>query len=236
MLLYASGMERASPVSRRERPAKPALSQETIVDAAMALLDSEGLDGVSMRRVAQALDTGPASLYVYVRNRDELVALLIDRISGAIPLPIGGSGADWREQLTDLMLAAIKELGRHPGIAEELFARVPNGPNALALADAMLDLLGQGGLSRQARAWAVDTLALYMAAAGAEETLHAARGQTAHREEEIHPEVRDVFAGLPADRYPNITDLHEELTYGSTEQRTRWGIDVLINGLLATPT
>lgn len=222
-------------MSRRERPAKPALSQETIVDAAMTLLDSDGLDGVSMRRVAQALDTGPASLYVYVRNRDELVGLLIDRISGEIPVPVVRPGGDWRKQLGDLMLASIRELGRHPGIAEALFATVPTSPNALAVTDAMLGLLTQGGLSRQARAWAVDALGLYIAAAGAEESLHAARDQIAHREAEIHPAARDIFAGLSADRYPNITDLHEELTYGSTEQRTRWGIDVLINGILATP-
>jgi AcrR family transcriptional regulator len=153
-------MDRARPVSRRERPAKPALSQETIVDAAMALLESDGLDGVSMRRVAQSLDTGPASLYVYVKSRDELIALIMDRIAGEITLPAVGAGADWREQLIDLLLASIKGLGRYPGIAVAMFATVPTGPNALALTDVILKLLAQGGLSRQAQAWAVDLLAL----------------------------------------------------------------------------
>ena len=90
-------------MSRRDRPAKPALSQAAIVDAALVLLDSDGLDGVSMRRVAQALDTGPASLYVYVHNRDELVSLLVDRVAGEVSLPIVGPESDWREQLIDLM-------------------------------------------------------------------------------------------------------------------------------------
>lgn len=228
-------MTRAGPVSRRDRPAKPALSQETIVDAAMALLDAGGLDGVSMRRVAQALDTGPASLYVYVQNRDDLVALLIDRIAGEVALPVVGPETDWRESLIDLMLAAIKELSRHPGIAVAMFATIPEGPNAMALTDAILDLLARGGLDRQARAWAVDMLALYIAAAGTEQTIYAERGNAELMNSDVHTEARDIFAGLPPDRYPNITDLHEELTYGTAEQRTRWSINVLINGMFATP-
>src|SRR4029453_2320794 len=68
----------ASPRSRRDRPAKAALSRDAIVDAALAIVRKEGIDALSMRRVAQALDTGPASLYVYVANRDELWELLFD--------------------------------------------------------------------------------------------------------------------------------------------------------------
>lgn len=223
-------------MSRRNRPAKPPLSQETIVDAAMALLATDGLDAVSMRRLAQALDTGPASLYVYVHNRDELVGLLMDRIAGAIPLPEVGPDVDWRESLIDLMLTGIKELGRHSGVAVAMFATIPTGPNALALTDAMLALLTRAGLSRQARAWAVDLLALYIAAAGTEQVLHAEQGTGELRKNEVHASARNTFAGLPADRYPNITDLQQELTYGSAEQRTRWSINVLINGILATDT
>jgi AcrR family transcriptional regulator len=228
-------MAGTGPVSRRERPAKPALSQATIIDAAMTLLATDGLDGVSMRRVAQALDTGPASLYVYVRNRDELVALLMDQIAGAIALPTVGPHTDWREQLIDLMLAGIKELGRYPGIAVAMFATVPQSPNALAVTETMLALLGQGGLSRQARAWAVDVLALYITAAGAEQTMHAEKGKADLLLQDVHTGAREAFADLSAEQYPQITDLHQELTYGSMEQRTRWSIDVLINGILNTP-
>ena len=67
-----------SPRSRRDRPAKPALSREAIVDAALAIVREEGIDALTMRHLAQALDTGPASLYVYVANRDELWELLFD--------------------------------------------------------------------------------------------------------------------------------------------------------------
>jgi len=64
---------RTSPDNPRTRPAKAPLSQEAVVGAALALVDEAGCAAVTMRRVAQVLDTGPASLYVYVADRDELM-------------------------------------------------------------------------------------------------------------------------------------------------------------------
>src|SRR3954453_19067426 len=86
-----------APRSRRERPAKPPLSRDALVAAALEIARTEGVDAVSMRRVAQALDTGPASLYVYVADRDELHELLFDAAIGRIePERVdraGGGGA-----------------------------------------------------------------------------------------------------------------------------------------------
>ena len=67
--------------SRRERPAKPALTREGIVAAAVGIMQAEGLDRVTMRRLAQELDTGPASLYVYLRNTAELHAAMLEELS-----------------------------------------------------------------------------------------------------------------------------------------------------------
>src|SRR6478672_908507 len=84
--------------SRRERPAKPALSREGIVAAALAVLRAEGLERVTMRRVAAELDTGAASLYVYVRDTEDLHAQLLDALLGPVAdaIPAGGT---WRERL-----------------------------------------------------------------------------------------------------------------------------------------
>jgi AcrR family transcriptional regulator len=64
--------------SRRQRPAKPALTRHGIVDAAVSIMQSQGLGKVTMRSVAAALDTGPASLYVYVRDVEDLHAQILD--------------------------------------------------------------------------------------------------------------------------------------------------------------
>ena len=77
------------------------LTRDTIVDAALAVLDREGLDAVSMRRVAQELQTGAALLYQHVGGKEELVALVFDRITGEIPIPPAPDPARWQEQLRE---------------------------------------------------------------------------------------------------------------------------------------
>jgi AcrR family transcriptional regulator len=231
---YAGRMERAAPVSRRNRPAKPALSQESIVDAALAILDADGLDAVSMRRVAQALDTGPASLYVYVANRDELLALLLDRVAAEVRLPGPDDGRPWRERLVDLALEAISVMGRHRRISLTVFANVPTGPNALSVGEAMIALLAEAGIGRQAQAWAVDMLSLYIAAAATEDSLYRESGPGDLRKNTVASTVRDAFAALSPQRFPHFSDLYPELTYGTSQQRTRWALDAMINGILAT--
>lgn len=81
--------------SRRERPAKPALSRAGIIATAVALMRAEGLEKVTMRRLAQELDTGPASLYVYVRNTAELHAAVLDELLGSVDLGAAGGDGDW---------------------------------------------------------------------------------------------------------------------------------------------
>src|SRR4051794_11977133 len=102
----ASG-EAAAPRSRRDRPAKPALSREAIVDAGLAIVRDEGIDALTMRRLAQELDTGPASLYVYVANRDELWTLLFDAAIAAVDTELT-EPERWREQLHGLAARIVQ--------------------------------------------------------------------------------------------------------------------------------
>ena len=104
------------PRSTRDRPAKAPLSEEAIVDAALAILRAEGLEAVSMRRVAAALDTGAGSLYVYVDGRDGLLEAMFDRITAAVKLETPDPSR-WRAQLHDLLERLRAELVTHPGMA-----------------------------------------------------------------------------------------------------------------------
>ena len=88
---------------RADRPEpKERLTVERIVDAAMTLMAREGYDNVSMRSLARELDTGPASLYAHVRNKDELDQYVIDRISAQLELP-EPAAERWQEQLKDIL-------------------------------------------------------------------------------------------------------------------------------------
>src|ERR1700729_415650 len=91
--------------SRRERPAKPALTREGIVATAMRLMRAEGLDRVTMRRLAQELDTGAASLYVYVRNTAELHAAMLEELLGRVDLTPVAAPGDWHERLIQVLFS-----------------------------------------------------------------------------------------------------------------------------------
>src|SRR5580698_7183719 len=84
--------------STRDRPAKAPLSKEGVVDAALAILKSDGLEAVTMRRVATALDTGAASLYVYVSGREGLLQAMLDRVTATVELE-APDPSRWRGQL-----------------------------------------------------------------------------------------------------------------------------------------
>src|SRR6201995_6118200 len=90
-----------APRSRRNRPAKPALTRAGIVAAAVEIMAAEGLPKVTVRRLAEDLDTGPASLYVYFRNTAELHAAILDELLGTVAPP--PSGGDWRERLEQVL-------------------------------------------------------------------------------------------------------------------------------------
>src|SRR3954451_22270271 len=103
--------------STRDRPAKAPLSREAVIEAGLGVLRAEGLDRVTMRRVAEALDTGAASLYVYVSNRQDLLDQVFDAVVGEVDLGAEPDPGRWREQLVELLTDMRKVMDRYPGIA-----------------------------------------------------------------------------------------------------------------------
>ncbi|GHC60271.1 TetR/AcrR family transcriptional regulator [Streptomyces flavofungini] len=215
------------PVSRRARPAKAPLSRDVIVRTGLEILDRDGLDALTMRRVAKELDTGPASLYVYVAHRDDLMTAMLDAALAQVPLASDGT---WQERLRALAAAATEAMSRHEGLAAVALGAIPTGDNALLVLDRMLALLKEGGLDDVTAAWAVDLLFLHVAAAAAEQATY----DTKDTEEEDAIAAADRrYAALPADKYPMITGLREALF--APGDRATWQLNVLINGILHTP-
>src|SRR3954454_22728810 len=105
------------PRSTRDRPAKPPLSVEAVIEAGLRVLRKEGIDAVSMRRVAAELDTGPASLYVYVKNRQDLLNKMFDAVAGEVDIGDEPDPEHWRTQLERLLTNIRAALDRYPGIA-----------------------------------------------------------------------------------------------------------------------
>src|SRR3954468_16126065 len=104
----------ADRAERRER--KEPLTAERIVDAAFALMKREGYDNVSMRSLARELDTGPASLYAHIANKDELDQHVVDRISGMVEIP-PPDAERWQDQLKEVLRNILQLFRQHPGAA-----------------------------------------------------------------------------------------------------------------------
>ncbi|KAA0023952.1 TetR/AcrR family transcriptional regulator [Antrihabitans cavernicola] len=212
----------AAPRSRRERPAKPALTRSGIIDSAIEIMRAEGLDRVTMRRLAQALDTGPASLYVYVSNTAELHAAVLDELLGSIDLkPVDGEG-DWSARLIEVLTSYTAVLFDYPGLAQSALVARPSGDNYLDLLEALLALLHQGGIAPERAAWAVDLLLQFGTATAAE---HASATTDF---DALRTAIREQ------DR-PRIVAVRSELLSGTGQERLAWGFRVLINGTLHTP-
>jgi AcrR family transcriptional regulator len=129
------------------RGPRPGLSVERIVAAAIAVADREGLEAVSMRRVADELGAAAMSLYTYVPGKVELLELMHDAVLGEDRWRYA-EGSDWRGKLAELARREWEQYARHPWMLDVPWARAPLGPNTLASHERALSAvtgLGLGG-------------------------------------------------------------------------------------------
>lgn len=219
-----------APRSRRERPAKPALTRQGIIEVALTILRDEGLNKVTMRRIAEALDTGPASLYVYVRNTADLHAQILDALLAGVTQASLAEGT-WRDRVKQVLTRYMLVLYEYPEIARMTLTMHLSGPNYLALLEHILALLQEGGMPDREAAWAVDLLLLYATANAAEHSTRESSAQAA----DLDSTFVAVITGADASRYPHVARLGNELFSGSGLERFQWGIDALLAGALNFP-
>lgn len=206
---------------------KRPLSRDAIVAEALRQVATDGGEGISLRKVAAALETGPASLYAYVQDLDELRALVLDRALGEVAL--GASKGTWRERLHGVLESYVRVLSASPGLARLAFGTIAVGPNAIRILDRLLALLDEGGVPAMTRAWAVDLLLLYVTAIAAE---HAGTG---------HPVAPDGPVARALDRVSAQDSAHvhavrDHLLSGTGKERFSWAVGVLVRGILDAST
>jgi AcrR family transcriptional regulator len=215
----------------RRRASKPQLSQELVVKTALGILAAEGIDAVSMRRVSQALDTGPASLYAHVSNKDELDELMFDRILGEVSLPTPDPDR-WAEQVKEILRGQVKAMLAYPGIAKVAWrTMVPVGPNVLRHGEAVLALLRAGGLSLKQAAFAGDALSLYTKAYAYEGSVWKSGeidpADVARRGEQM----TEYMNSLPPQAFPNMLQLGAFFNEETASDRFEFALDMFLSGL-----
>ena len=214
--------------NRRERPAKPALTRDGIIQTALEILRAEGLSKVTMRRVAVALDTGAASLYVYVRDTEDLHAQILDALLA--PVSRTKTEGDWRRQIKAILSKYMEVLFAYPALARMAMSTPASGPNYMRMVDRMLGLLAAAGAPDRNAAWGIDLLLLHA-------TAHAAEHGTwkeSQRAADDFATLEAAVAGADPKKYPHIARLSSDLMSGD-RSRLEWSFDLLINGVLETP-
>ncbi len=219
--------EAEAPRRRRKTVFTPA----QIVDTALALIAVEGYEAVTMRRLATALDTGPASLYAHVVNKSDLDELLIGRLCSELALPEPDPTA-WRQQIRNVCEQIRDQYLKYPGISRAALALAPTDLEVLRVSDGMMAILLAGGVTPQAAAWAVDALLLYVAAYGLETSIRDQRATTGDAPWVVdREELQNRLAALPATSFPNVVRHAAELTAGDGHDRFDFTLGMMINGL-----
>ncbi|WP_203657720.1 TetR/AcrR family transcriptional regulator [Actinocatenispora rupis] len=226
----------APPWRTGKRPVRQPLSQDAIVAAALRLLDAEGLDAVSMRRVAQDLGTGPASLYAHVANKDELIELVLDEVLGEVvdeaERVAAASDLDWRDAVRTVTRTSRRAMQRHRDIARAAMVGVPLGPNGLRVSEAYLGILTGAGLPDQIVAWGVDRLSLYVTADVLEGAFYRNRGFRNESDARRYwTQVGDYLRSLPPDRFPHTVRMVDAMMTGDSDERFEHGLDMILDGL-----
>lgn len=140
-------MSHAASSSTSRRPGRPErLSRERIVAAAVELADRDGLDGLSMRRLGQHIGVDPMALYHHIRDKDALLAAMVDHVLSGIPVAPPEDG-DWRQRLRTTVLTARSRMLSHPWLPRVLSDVANPPPAVLVYLDAVLGIMRDDGFS-----------------------------------------------------------------------------------------
>ncbi|WP_227981922.1 TetR/AcrR family transcriptional regulator [Nocardia spumae] len=216
--------EDAKPKRGRGRPRVPL---ERIVTAALALVDSEGAGALSMRTLAQRLDTGTAVLYRAVANRSELVSLIVDRVFSEVAFDNDPTRTDWQEACRSTAQRLFDTLNNHRGIAPLLIEQVPVGPSVMAHREQLLAMLLANGFSPEDAARTYTTVARFVVGFAAQLQGH---DSTSNQDT---AQLETLFHQLDPAHFPATVAVADRLPKMTLEKEFSFGLDLLIAGLAA---
>jgi TetR/AcrR family transcriptional regulator, tetracycline repressor protein len=219
--------------SEMQETERPRLSKVAVVDRGLALADAEGLDAVTIRRLAADLSVTPMALYWHFRNKEELLAGLADRLWAEIDINVD-TAADWPDQLRGLLESLVQVLRAHPAATGLLLeGEKRTSEAAQAAIETTLEVLHRGGLNPEyaatiARSALFTGIMLVMSEVGKEP------GMSPAEQAEHLRQMRVRLALLPPERFPRTIEAAGPLTAcDDPEFHYGFGIDMFIAGVRA---
>jgi AcrR family transcriptional regulator len=206
------------------------LSRERILGGALELLDREGLDAFSMRRLADELGVGTMTIYGYFRSRDELLDAVVDTGGEGIAERVSEAlgGGSWKVRLRELMVGIRESLMAHPGIVELRYKRPLLSPGALRLTEIGMRALRDAGFSNREAGRIYRILFVY--------TFGFCAFGPGPRSAPDRDKSVAALRALPADRYPTLVEAAVEASESMADEALyEVGLDALLDGLEAEP-
>jgi AcrR family transcriptional regulator len=196
------------------------LPLDRIIATATRILDEEGADALSMRNLAQRLDSGTATLYRHFTGRAHLVAEVIDGVLAEAHVDDETlRGMPWQQACEVLARSLFDVFRRHPNLAPLLVEHIPTGPNAMAQREQTIALLLESGFKPSLAAQACATVARFVLGFA---TQLSAPSSTADGDE--------VWQTLDPQTFPATASVADHLPV-PLEQEFAFGLELLINGL-----
>jgi TetR/AcrR family tetracycline transcriptional repressor len=201
------------------------LSRATVVDGALELVDSEGLEALSMPRLARHLGTGVMTLYGHVANKADLVDAMAERVLADLET-VQGRPSDWDSDLAEHMRHLRQVVLRHPSLGAVLAARGLATPSVFRNLEACLGLLRSAGFQPRTAVQIYYGLLTYTLGFLAWEIPRVHRQPVAT----YHEQWRSAVAGLAASEYPAVHELADELPDSASEAQFEAGLCALLRG------
>jgi len=195
------------------------LTRDRIIDAAVVLADTGGVDVLSMRKLGAELGVEAMSLYNHVENKDDILDGMIDHVFQTIPLPAADS--DWRFSIRDTALAALDQFVEHPWMVNLLMQRGTYGQSSLRFMDRILGLFRDAGFTEEDAHHAWQMLASHTMGYAFQQ---ASGGHDKHGREWSLPDLSG---------FPNVSALAPYLADCKFDVEFAFGLDIIIAGLAA---
>jgi len=217
---------------RRGGPPRDPITPDRLADAALKLIDEQGIEGLTVRSLAQALGVGTMTIYWYVQNKEEVLDLVADRILAGVEIP--PPGGDWRVAGRTAAVSVRQRMMAHARAVVVMVGRGSFGPNGMRMIEQALAIFRAAGFDDIEAADAYFAFSNYVTGFCLMQTTTVAVAGRPDIDRRTYAQmVASYIASLPPELYPNLQAAAPRIFTASLDDRFSFGVECLIGGLEA---